>query len=484
MKKILLTAGLAAITIVMLQCSQSGNRDEKEVQDEQSAGSPIRPVSMRNPGIPGFKFPESETVLDRWIQANDVRNMYLHGWGIWTALNMNSGQSVGGQNLRIFETWLTTDEIKQAIINRGENNLTDVTETKQTRGRFQVPHQFLHARKRNGIKASAMVSPDDSSRILGFVKYDPTAANFTIKNKLYDSTTLQLMLNAGKTDVPDFPNTSVTIKPVFEIISQQDLQNGYYKLNVWSGPPKKPMAYGPDQWPGCIYVDLQNRGKGNGGIDSTGRGPTPQNTYNLQDFVHFKIDPQTAQQLRSEHKLNATQTGDVAILVGMHVTSRETKRWTWQTFWWAPNADMPPLPSSQSIAASRPAQLTGAARHYAMAIAYTFITPNQPLIGGNNKGTSIYAYNPYLEAGFDSTTFQRAAMVMTNGRLVVNKFGVQTNCMSCHALAAFPSANTDYMADAYVSLNDPYFKKKLKIDFLWSIQGNLIEGKQAAVAKK
>ncbi|QHV99666.1 hypothetical protein [Spirosoma endbachense] len=498
MKKIVLTGLVVSVGLLLLQCGQSAKQETKEegtanatMASAEMPGVPIKPVSLPDPGIPGFKFPEAETVVDKWIDGNELKNIYVHGWGIWTALNMNSGETYNGENLRVFETWLTPDDITQAIKGREVNKSLQLANMKRTRGRLHVPNQLIHAKKHRRLQTNAQIPTTEADRILAFVKYDPSAAEFTIKNTLYDSTTLQTMLNNGQTDVPDFPNTSITTKPVFQIITQDSLKNGYYKLKVWSGPPKTPIPYGPDQWPGYVYIDLSNRGKGDGSIDRDGKGPTPQTTYNVSDFVHFNLDKETARQLSEDFNLKSAREGDVAILLAMHVTSRETKRWTWQTFWWAPNADKPPLPSSSAIADSRPKQLIGPARHYAMAIAYTFINPNQPLVGGNNIGTSIYAYNPYLEAGFDESTFFREAKVMTNGKLVVNNVGVQTNCMSCHALAAFfsgeGSQEDDYIADTYLSMKDPYFTGKLKVDFLWSIRdnvGNLLPAKKEKVAQK
>ena len=84
----------------------------------------------------------------------------------------------------------------------------------------------------------------------------------------------------------------------------------------------------------------------------------------------------------------------------MHVAGREIARWTWQTFWWTPTPDDPQAPSSQAIAGLRPAQLAGAARNYAMSVAYDMTIPGQPNVGGQNVGSAIYAYNPYLEARF------------------------------------------------------------------------------------
>ena len=93
----------------------------------------------------------------------------------------------------------------------------------------------------------------------------------------------------------------------------------------------------------------------------------------------------------------------------MHVNTRENRRWTWQTFWWSENPDTPQSPSSKLIADLRPKSLDRAAKHYAMGVAYNMISPTQPYTKGTNAVTtgepikqSIYAYNPYLEAGFSA----------------------------------------------------------------------------------
>ena len=120
-----------------------------------------------------------------------------------------------------------------------------------------------------------------------------------------------------------------------------------------------------------------------------------------------------------------------------------------------------------------------------MAPAYTFIYPNQPNSGGNNIGTSIYAFNPYLEAGFtfgpvgSNAALNDPAYVITNGKKVDNNWGIRTNCMSCHAHANFAPATVaqtqlpQYLGDTYVDLHDTIYGKALKLDFAWSIQGNM-----------
>ncbi len=124
--------------------------------------------------------------------------------------------------------------------------------------------------------------------------------------------------------------------------------------------------------------------------------------------------------------------GDFAILLGMHVTTREITRWGWQTFWWSPTPTVGTAPSSAAIVAARPPQLMGSPANYEMAIAYATEVPAQPYVGGSNAGESLYAYKPWLEAGFGPDTLLDSKPGYSQGKVVANAFGVQTNCMSCH----------------------------------------------------
>lgn len=479
-KQIAITLLCAAATVAFVQCNDQDKPTEEAVAGSSSGGT-IKPVPLPDPKIQGYTYPEDSLVINNWINNNNDDSIALHGWGIWTSLNMASGQRYEGQELRVFETWLTPQDMQALILADESKNLL-MENVKTSRGKLSSPNQFLHAKKAH-LKAGVTGNPEDDQRVVGFVKYDPSAAQFAVQNKLFDSLILQSMLDAGQTEIPQFPNTGMTLKPVFEIITEDTLQagGGYYKLNVWTGLPATPQAYGEGSWPGYVYVDPKNGGKGNGSVDSGGTHRTPQTTYSLNDFVHFKLDKQTAAELKANFNMQAKE-GDIAILVAMHVTSKEITRWTWQTYWWAPNPDNPPAPSSAAIAAMRPKELKGAERHYAMSQAYTFINPNQPLTGGNNIGTSIYAFNPYLEAGFDPSVLGNSAIVVTNGQKVVNNYGVLTNCMTCHANANFAPASVTtgpgYLGDTYIDLNSPTFKGTLKLDFAWSIQGNLIGAKR------
>ncbi len=108
------------------------------------------------------------------------------------------------------------------------------------------------------------------------------------------------------------------------------------------------------------------------------------------------------------------------------------------------------------------------------------VFPPQPNTGGSNIGESVYAYNPWLEAGFGPDDIPASKPGILDTKPVKNNVGVQTNCMACHAQASYPvkqrtpslGESVLYTGDQYIDLNGPQFKGLLKTDFLWSISDN------------
>lgn len=441
----------------------------------------VKPAAFPNPGIQGFNFPEQAAIIDGWVKDGNNAEIYKHGWGIWAGLTTATTQVPPGgtQPLLVFETWLTPDEMIAAI-----NGKPIVRSNRANLGK---PNQFVHAQKNTGEK------PDFS--VAESVSYSPAAAKHAIDTKVFLWETLKGYADKGMTDIPAFPSDAITIKPVFKVIQKSKLDaNGLFAMPSWHGPKDLPddtskinTSYPEKAWQSCIYVDIKNNGKGDGSQDMTCSAPSPATTYNLTDFINYTMNQEDVDYYNKEFGLNAS-AGDTAILVGMHVTTRETKKWTWQSFYWAANPADPKGPSSADIAKARPSQITGAAAHYAMAIAYAMVFPVQPDVGGESVGDTIYGYNPYLEAGFgnayglpppaQSVFAGSNSLVTKNAQKIMTDAGIRTNCMSCHVYASVTGSDpcqstTPYSGDAYVSLDDPAFKGQLKLDFAWSVQSNV-----------
>lgn len=441
----------------------------------------ITPVPLPDPQIPGFSFPTPEGVIVGWTNRNNQTAINKHAWGIWTALTLETDQVFNGEKLLVFETWQTPQDV--------------ISGTTLTPRPLQALRQFGHGAAPTGGEET----------ILGFVKYDPTAAGHIVANDLFSEQALNQLLAAGAKKIPDFPDTAIALKPVFQTIAQGNLVHGrYYQMAAWPGPgmplPGAARPFGPSAWKQCIWIDVTNQSNGNGSVDTicdpNGSSRTSESTYNVNSLINFRLTATEAFLMNAQHAQQWEQTarnaqkndqpspprpqelaaGDYAVLQAMHVTSREITRWTWQTFWWTPNPDAPHFPSSPTIASERPAQLQGAARNYAHAPAYSMKIPPQPNAGGRNVGNSVYSYNPWLEAGFSQAVLPDSEPGTYDGRRVPNDVGIQSNCMSCHAHANYnpsgiPTAPA-YTGDRYIDLDSPQFNGTLQVDFLWSIPAN------------
>ena len=434
---------------------------------------------------PNFVFPKSETQLNQWIYGGNLNQIYQHGWGIWSGLTQQVGR-VDGVPVRAFETWA----VPSNIIARSAAPTTALliqnafaTPIKRPSLQLSVPRQFSHGQKpiaaainiKSMAAAAATGAPD--SNIFVSVAYNPPGAEHVIGNRLFYASTLQQYLKNGYTEIPNFPNNSITIKPVYKVISK-DVSNGIYAFPGWPGPnPPDPKKGFPENiWNSCVYVDIKvPSGVGGESNDPGCKNRAASNTFYLNNFIHSKVSADDAAFLTNQLQINVAE-GDYAILIAMHVTSRENKVWTWQTFWWSASGDKPLAPSSSAIASARPlTYLDEAAKHYAMAVAYYTVAPPQPIIGGKNVGSSVYGYNPYLEAGFGPDMFAGISRPI-NGT-VNNTTGIQTNCMTCHNMAAYApkvANGMPYASDFYMSLADPFFSGTLKTDFSWTMLNALV----------
>jgi len=427
----------------------------------------VVPVDFPKLDIKGFNFPEDSITINKWIRQSKQDSIYMHGWGIWTGLTSLTNQKIPGDKnpLRVFETWLTPEEMIDEIKEKSTDYKSGI---RSNRANLKKPHQLTHF-------SSTIETVNDS--IHESVAYSPAASKFAIDNKIFMATTLyDYAKKKNRKEIPFFPNNAITIKPVFKLLQTSGGET-LFNIAAWNGTTDKLVAFPEQDWGSFVTIDITNKSKKAG------------STYNLDDFIHYKLNEEDAHFFNNEftenegNKFNA-KPGDIAVLVGMHVGTREITNWTWQTFWWDYNPNNPPAPSSKSIADMRPKELKGAARNYAMAVAYYMVNPNEPYEGDTIYGSPNYAFNPYLEAGFGPKVFKPDSLSfvsISSTEKIPTYVGVRTNCMSCHRMATvnpeaiFTNENskTPYVGNSFVSRTDSLFNGQLLLDFAWSIQGNI-----------
>lgn len=464
MKTIALTLSAFCLVILFITCQENVKTPVTAAPNDAITAAPLPII------VPGFKFPEDSATILSWVNTPnfDSVSIYKHAWGIWAGLTDVSGQSYNGQKLLVYETWPGITDV-QTLVREGKTDCP----TRRGAPKLSVPHQFGHAQfLRKGTLGSSD-SIDIDPRFWVGVTYDPTAACHATKYQLLDSAVIASKLKSGGIGtIPAFPNTALTLKPAYFVGKATD---ALIEIPSWPGPPNPAADYPTSDWNSSVYVDTKNgQPAGKKIVPTQGANPTPAQiqaaTCNLSDFIYFKIDAAAAayiNQQQSSQGINA-QAGDLALLVAMHVGTKEISNWTWQTFFWTADPENPLFPSDKVAASLRPKQLVGAASHYAVSTAYAMVRPNQPIYGGTNTGVAaMIGYNPYLEPGLGQLSQPGQNKLNPN-----YMWGVQTNCMSCHSLAVYGPST--YTADQYISLNDPYFNNTVQLDFAWSIQQNLI----------
>lgn len=455
-------------------------------------------VDMPAEPAPGVSFPTAEADINAWIYADpqDAAAISTHGWGIWAGL-MRPVSGEGSFARLTYQTWITKAEIIDVFTGQTPAERLLLGEASQLLRHGLVDGFRANAEdeKKDGTEpranaAGIIVNAD----ILENVAYSPPSAKYLLESDIGKPEVLDRLLKEG--DEVRFPDAAVNVKPVYKLINEARITKWtgddgetrrLYAFTAWPGVPDtanwspgmRANGYPETIWQQCAYIDMDLTGPTDSkGVDVNCKNPGPGNIYSLDDFIAIDLDERDAgfvNRATGEVSDLDTEGRDIAILVAMHVTSRETTQWTWQTFWWSADPGHPNSPSSPAIASARPDTLTPQAAHFAMAPAYSMLVPAQPLTGGRNVGALVTAFNPYLESGFGTGVFSIAETVMSpdgkdGGTTTTTDLGIETNCMTCHGLAAWGGRGTGYAANFYVPRDYWVFDTALDVDFAWSVQ--------------
>jgi hypothetical protein len=131
------------------------------------------------------------------------------------------------------------------------------------------------------------------------------------------------------------------------------------------------------------------------------------------------------------------QAGDILILVGLHLTTRDIPDWVWATFWWTEDG----RPTSGFGPATKAPPPWN---RYDMDLTLSMTFPKS---FGNISVKRIF--NPYLEAALSS--------------------GLASNCMTCHSIAAYPIYTGDKIFEDGHGSPINLFESRVTTDFLWSV---------------
>ena len=446
-----------------------------------------------------------QVVIDGWNErpgGPDVDSIDGHAWDLWRAINAPTGQELNGTSLPVWETWYSDAEV-----------FLDNQEVDEATSRDLDPlNQSLHAGSLSTTAQAAQTRSTTGAAtagVLSFNRFNREILDSVQQNQLHDRAALLALdddfdlagIGAGGRSIPQLPNTSVMLKPVWWIIPGDEPS----MIPYWAGG-NEPHTTDPhttdpanpswQTWRQCVLVDPTRtldelddevRGELTGTERACNAGQPGETTVAGGDYEVRSVDVDPARSdlyafrltedevdglgqfkmmldnTNREDHLDEVEVGDVAVLVAMHVATREVPRWTWQTFWWTPTPSAPAeLPPSARVA---PRDITGPWAQFNMCSSYSMTVPTAD--GGRED---LVCFNPYLETdltGLFSADGTRDDLV-----------GRDSNCMSCHRAATFhASAPTRYVASGEVADADPtWFSDGLQIEFMWSIAFHAHDG--------
>lgn len=429
--------------------------------------SPQRPASA---DYSHTGFPSQEKYIDGWIQQAETGNPVIraHGWNVWGALTSLSDVPIknGEGYLPNYMTWYSSFEIY------GVNTPRD--------------YQCSNTQKPTTDKHNIGRCLD--ATLLDFNKFSLPETKYVINQDYNEYKTLG---NRPKTplDMPPFnqsgfnknthDNVSFALKPVYYLLKKDAHNLLPYWGGLQAGTSSNMTKPVPTTWEQCVLITVGspkgtpptvcNPGKGNANV------PQPAKGWEKASLDQFMAIPLTSEMVEAlayakvrnndiqapsivslgDSDAPQPEVGDVAVLVGMHVTVRESKEWTWQTYYWSPrdtrvtmNTGVPVFPPNSDsfqagpnypgssydnpfigISKNTPDKVPAWAQYYAMCTAYSQVYPAQPATGGTNTGTyPQICYNPWLETDF----------VGMPGHF--SQSGLNSNCMTCHGQASLLGA--------------------------------------------
>lgn len=221
----------------------------------------------------------------------------------------------------------------------------------------------------------------------------------------------QLGRRDRQTPFLEFPAGAIAVKAVWFAVKQR----GTTTMPIWDGTPARSDELGnaDHTWPRSVTIDASR----------------------LADFIHVILGPGDVSSARAATHDDSLMPGDAMVLVGLHVTVKEIREWTWATLWWHD------APGAGPYAADRPSEVTAAARHYLMDVTFSSTTPPEA------DGSPRACMNPWLEARFPG--------------------GVTSNCIACHQRAVVGALGYLPVTRGPLATNE--LGERVQTDFVWSL---------------
>jgi hypothetical protein len=353
-----------------------------------------------------------------------------HGWLLFAGITQPESSSANA--LPVFHTWYTVEEAFDT--SAGKVNCA----VRSPLLRLSLPTQLLIATnnparaalRTSGFEPSPRFDPDPGllrakSRVAALDAHDGVVAfshvafnqqtyDFIRDNGYYNKATLNKLIVPTQARVPivDPPNTAASLKFSWWPIAPDRLT----AVPVWDNNPRFPgdAKNPPTTWSRVVVVDPVGGLPAPASVQLGGFDHPNPAVVPLNRFYSVQVSADEAALANADFRIKAAATavlgrplqeGDYLVLTAMHIATREFDPWVFVTFWWTD------APNSGPLASDMPSEVKGVFRNFVMDVSYNINAPK------GADGNAPVAYSPWLEL------FQLG--------------GTRSQCMACHARAAF-----------------------------------------------
>jgi len=406
----------------------------------------------------------------------DIAQQRAHGWMLFAGATQPASNQPDAQP--VFHSWYTVEEAfdtapgKIDCTKRHPFQLTLPTQLVMV-----TPNPARDMAEKNGLNVSPRFDPNPGQFTAtnasvstlaahqGVVAFSHVAFNQDMydwlrDNQFYSKAALNQLRNANVSRKPitPVPTTGISLKFSWWPVAPDRLT----AVPVWDNDPRFPgdAKNPPTTWKRVVLVDpvggLPIPPKVTlGGFDHVNLKSVP-----LSRFYSVQVTKEEADLANSDFRIKAAatavlgrplQAGDFIVMTALHIATREFPPWVFTTFWWSDNPTANPLGKDMISA------VKGVFRNYIMDVSYNINDPKGP------NGKPPISYNPWLEF------FQLG--------------GTRSQCMACHARAAYgpnvraafnPSDMSTGDPNGFdatpQSPSDPNFAKgTLDLDRVWTI---------------
>ena len=446
--------GIFALLSVAVRCNGNGSNNRYSADNTIVNSASILPRPHPLPA-PDCKLSSDESI------ANCVFEQLSHATVLWTGAD--------AKNLPTWTTWDDKCDLGIGACLEGSDKL--LTRPSSDLLAIDLPIQIIQSNKRGRGRVQTPIH--ELASVLFSPEISPTAQS------LNNKAALDIQLNAAVNEIGSareipsdiIPENSIVTKLIWEVVVDSTDTGIPTKVPAHVYDELNPdfvsgtrQLQSPIGWPSRYLIDAHEDKPCADTAENPNQSPLPSftksqppPTISVNCFFHYRVDSTNAviwrqlslgSQAGVVSGIPAEAKSAVLILVGAHFMrfDKNHPAWQWMTFYWTKD------PNNQTA-------WKNPWRHYHMK---TASAPQD--LGTLTPG--IVA-NPYLE-GF------------------VDKNGTDTNCASCHSLAAYSPCRSklddaianwvdttpDYPETETAAASAGYFDNSVRTHFLWSLATN------------